>query len=83
MAETQEPLTFEKALSRLEQIVQKLEAGDLPLDETVRLYEEGMKLSAFCKSKLEEAEKKIKALSFDEETGEVEVEDLDLPDLEL
>jgi exodeoxyribonuclease VII small subunit len=39
-----EPMTFEQAMNCLEAIVRKLEAGELPLDETVRLYEEGQRL---------------------------------------
>jgi exodeoxyribonuclease VII small subunit len=58
---TQEP-TFEQALSELEQIVQKLEKGELPLEESLRLYEEGIRLSRLCHGKLEEAEGRIEVL---------------------
>ncbi len=74
-------MTFEQALTRLEEIVQTLEKGELPLEETVRLYEEGVKLSSFCRSKLEDAERRLKELSVDEETGEARLKDLDLGDL--
>ncbi len=54
---------FESALRALEEIVLKLEGGDLPLDEALRLFEEGVRLSRFCNSKLEEAERKVEILS--------------------
>jgi len=49
-------------LQQLEQIVQKLEKGELPLEESLRLYEEGIRLSRLCHGKLEEAEGKIEML---------------------
>ena len=58
---------FEKALEELEQIVAKLEKGNLSLEESLKLFEEGIKLSRFCNSKLEEAEKKIEILQKDTE----------------
>jgi exodeoxyribonuclease VII small subunit len=54
--------TFEQALQQLEQIVQKLEKGELPLEESLRLYEEGIRLSRLCHGKLEEAEGRIEVL---------------------
>ena len=54
--------TFEAALQKLEQIVQRLEKGELPLEESLVLYEEGVKLSRLCHAKLEEAEGKIELL---------------------
>jgi exodeoxyribonuclease VII small subunit len=62
--------TFETALKRLEEIVQALEKGDLSLDESLRLYEEGIKLSRLCHAKLEEAEGKI-ALLLKDARGDV------------
>jgi len=58
---TDEP-TFEQALQQLEQIVQKLEKGELPLEESLRLYEDGIRLSRLCHGKLEEAEGRIEVL---------------------
>jgi exodeoxyribonuclease VII small subunit len=58
---TEEP-TFEQALTQLEQIVQRLEKGELPLEESLKLYEEGIRLSRLCHGKLEEAEGKIEML---------------------
>ena len=54
--------TFEQALGQLEQIVQKLEQGELPLEDSLRLYEEGVRLSRLCHGKLEEAQGKIELL---------------------
>lgn len=53
---------FESALEKLEEIVDKLESGDIGLDESIKQYEEGMKLLRFCTAKLEEVEKKIEIL---------------------
>ena len=57
--------TFEKAISLLEQIVQDLETGDLPLEEALKKFEEGVKLSKTCSRKLDETEKKIRILMSD------------------
>lgn len=54
--------SFEKALKRLEEIVNKLESGALPLDESLKIFEEGVKLSRFCTKKLDEAERKVEVL---------------------
>ncbi|MFI3206195.1 MAG: exodeoxyribonuclease VII small subunit [Clostridia bacterium] len=56
-------ITFEKALSRLEEINFLLEKGDLSLDESIKLFEEGSKLSLFCYEKLETAKKKVSEIS--------------------
>jgi exodeoxyribonuclease VII small subunit len=53
---------FETALKRLEEIVKKLESGDQPLDTALQLFEEGIKLSRFCHSKLEQAERRVEIL---------------------
>jgi exodeoxyribonuclease VII small subunit len=58
---------FEKAIEELEKIVQRLENADLPLDEALNLFEEGIKLSRFCSGKLDEAERKVEILLKDEE----------------
>jgi exodeoxyribonuclease VII small subunit len=54
--------TFEAALQKLETIVQRLEKGELTLEESLALYEEGIRLSRLCHAKLEEAEGKIEQL---------------------
>ena len=56
---------FEKAFQQLEKIVQRLEAEELPLDESLQLFEEGIRLSRFCNQKLEEVEKKIELILAD------------------
>jgi len=53
---------FEEAMERLEQIVETLESGDLALDESLKVFEEGMGLVNFCTKKLEEAEQKVTIL---------------------
>jgi len=53
---------FEEAMERLEQIVETLESGDLALDESLKIFEEGMGLVNFCTKKLEEAEQKVTIL---------------------
>jgi len=55
-------LDFEKKLSRIEEIVQKMEKGELALEESLKLFEEGVKLSRDCHSQLNEAEAKVKKL---------------------
>ena len=57
---------FEEALEKLEKIVQRLEDANLPLDEALSLFEEGIKLSRFCSQKLDEAEKKVEILLKDD-----------------
>ena len=54
--------TFESSLARLEEIVKSMESGDAMLDETLSLYEEGVKLIQFCTKALENAEQKVKIL---------------------
>lgn len=54
--------TFEESLGKLESIVEKLEKGDLALEESLKLFEEGVGLSAACKQELDEAEGKIQIL---------------------
>lgn len=57
-----EETTFEQALVALEGVVERLEKGELPLEESLKLYEEGIRLSRLCHGKLEEAEGKIEML---------------------
>jgi exodeoxyribonuclease VII small subunit len=53
---------FEDALNKLEKIVSKLEDGEIPLEESLKLFEEGIRLSRLCHQKLEEAEKRVEIL---------------------
>lgn len=54
-----ENLTFEAALSRLEETVRLLESGNVPLDDSLALFEEGIALVRFCNNKLDSAEQKV------------------------
>ena len=60
---------FEDTLLELEKIVQRLEDPDVPLDEAVALFEDGIKLSRFCSQKLDEVEKRVDLLVKDEQGG--------------
>lgn len=75
MAKTTKEPSFEEAMKRLEETVEQMESRDLPLDEVIGKYEEGMKLVSFCEKRLEAAEKKIELL-MKSKTGDVEVSDL-------
>jgi exodeoxyribonuclease VII small subunit len=54
--------TFETSIKRLEEIVHDLEKGDLPLEDSLKVFEEGMSLIKFCSKKLEEVEQKVTML---------------------
>ena len=54
--------TFEQAMKQLEQIVQDLESGDMPLEKAIKTFEDGIQLSKFCSEKLDETEKRITIL---------------------
>lgn len=56
-------MTYETAIKRLEEIVDILEKNEVSLDESMKLFEEGTKLTAFCSTKLKEAEQKITELT--------------------
>lgn len=56
-------MQFEMALDRLQLVVKKLESGDLPLEEALRAFEEGVQLARTCQERLSEAEKKVEILS--------------------
>lgn len=55
-------VSFEEAMDKLEQIVSKLESGDVPLEKAIELFQEGMALSHLCGQKLEQVEQKIEML---------------------
>jgi exodeoxyribonuclease VII small subunit len=56
-------MSFEEAFGRLNEIVRKLEEGDVPLEESMKLYEEGMRLGNLCRTILKEAEQRMKRLT--------------------
>ena len=66
-------MKFEKAMSRLEKIVEELERGDLDIDKSLEIFEEGIKMSRVCSKKLNEAEAKIEKLTKSKK-GEVTTE---------
>jgi len=68
-----EELTFEEAIDNLEKIVSELETGKLSLDESVKKFESGMKLSKYCNEVLNNAEKEITIL-LEQEDGTVKEE---------
>ena len=70
-----ENITFEKAIEELEDIIKSLEQGDVPLDDTIELYERGAKLKDFCEKKLKDAEIKIKKINKYSNTKEISIED--------
>jgi exodeoxyribonuclease VII small subunit len=63
----EEKITFETALARLQTIVSGLESGNVPLDDSLSMFEEGVKLVKFCNEKLDHAEQKVKILLKDGE----------------
>jgi len=77
MAKKEEALTFEAALKRLEEIVEKMESGETDLDTMIASFEEGQRLVKFCTAKLNEVEKKIETLA-DDGKGGTKVEPFEL-----
>lgn len=68
---------FEECLERLEKIVQELEKGEVPLEKSLTLFEEGMQLSATCRNQLEEAEGKVEILL--KQNGKLQTEPFEPP----
>ena len=60
-----EEMTFEQAMAELEQVVGKLERGDVALEDSIKLYERGAALKARCEAKLKEAEEKVAKITLD------------------
>ena len=60
-------MTFEQAMSELERIVTELERGDVPLEDSISLYEKGAELKKRCETKLKEAEQKVAAITLDKD----------------
>ena len=69
--------TFEQSMKQLEQIVQELESGDLPLEKAIKKFEEGIQLSKLCARKLDETEKKVSMLL---EDGQGNITEAPFPD---
>ena len=76
---TKKPLNLEKSLAALEDIVEELESGDLPLEKAMKKFEEGIKLTRGCQAALKEAEQKVEILlrsaGGDDELEEFDVEE--------
>tara|TARA_B100000902_G_C27277003_1_gene899399 strand:+ start:64 stop:309 length:246 start_codon:yes stop_codon:yes gene_type:complete len=73
-----EDMSFEDAIQELEAIIDKLESGEVPLDETIALYDRGSELKKYCELKLQTAEEKIQRISKREPGFEgLEVEDIE------
>jgi exodeoxyribonuclease VII small subunit len=71
-----EPLTFEESMKSLEELVEKLEKGDVPLEEAISMFQEGMKLSKECHDRLQKVEKQMtEVLSEDGEISTFQVEE--------
>jgi exodeoxyribonuclease VII small subunit len=68
--------TFEASLSELETVVRQLENGDLPLEESLKLFEDGVRLSRECRERLTSAERRIEVLMKDSD-GNIMLQDLD------
>ena len=66
MTEKKEDLKFEKAMKRLETIVEELEKGEIDIDKSLEYFEEGIKMSRHCSKKLNEAEQRIEKLTRNE-----------------
>lgn len=62
-------IKFETAMKRLEEIVNELEKGELDIDKSLEIFEEGIKMSRICSKKLSEAEQKIEKLTRDQKGG--------------
>jgi exodeoxyribonuclease VII small subunit len=56
-------MSFEVAMAELDQVVAKLERGEVPLDDSIKLYERGAELKAHCEAKLKDAEEKVEKIS--------------------
>jgi len=78
-----EKIKFEDALEELEGIVKKLEQGGLPLEESLKVFEKGMKLSKLCFKKLHEAQRKIEILTTNQETEDVTTKPFSLEEVEF
>ena len=60
-----EDMSFEQAMAELEGVVEKLEKGEVPLEESITLYERGARLKAHCEAKLKAAEERVERLTLD------------------
>ncbi len=79
MSTEENPIDLEKALSQLEELVEELEAGDLPLETAMKKFEQGIKLTRGCQQALKDAEQKVeillKSAGGEEQLGEFSTSD--------
>jgi exodeoxyribonuclease VII small subunit len=75
MAKSKNPVDFEQALDQLENLVEAMEGGDLSLEDSLKAFEQGIKLSRECQTALSTAEQKVQLLL--EENGQLKAVDLD------
>ncbi len=71
MSKTAAPKTFEEASARLDELVQQMEAGQLPLDQMIAAFEEGRRLVAFCNEKLTEVQHRVELIKAQEADGTI------------
>lgn len=71
-------MSFEKKLNRLEEIVQTMESGDLELDKSLKIFEEGVKLTKECQKHLSEAEQKVQILMAVDKNGKAQTKDFEV-----
>lgn len=76
--ETRLPESFEERIGRLEEIVEKLEQGETPLEESLALFEEGVRLARACQSQIDDARQRVEVLLEAAEDGETASEPLDM-----
>ena len=77
MSGENKPIDFEKALAELESLVERLERGDVPLDEALRTFERGVALTRQCQARLQAAQQKVEILL--KRGGQVEVQPFEEP----
>lgn len=71
-------MKFEEAMKKLEEIVERLEGGNMPLEESVEMFEKGIELSKYCSKKLDEVERRITVILQDN-NGKITEEDFEVP----
>ncbi|MGB4780418.1 exodeoxyribonuclease VII small subunit [Candidatus Methylomirabilis sp.] len=76
-----EEIRFEEALKQLEAIVSRLEIGDLPLEEALSIFEEGVRLTKLCSTRLSEAEQRVNILTRNAESSTGRLEERPFPGL--
>ncbi len=75
MTKEQSNITFEEAMEKLEKIVGRLEDGEVPLEESINLYKEGMELSKWCHDKLKTAEEQLTLIMKDDALKSFSIEE--------